>query len=107
MNEQIKEINIKNCKYYLFNEMINMKYFDLNRIKVDEKSYKNIITVKKLSYVNINNVNPLYFIIDKRGEYIEESNRNKQLMLVSTDINKEISKKYTRLWDEIKASGDN
>ena len=37
----IKQINIKNRTYYLFDEMINIKNFDPNQIKID-KSYKNI-----------------------------------------------------------------
>ena len=61
--------------------MINIKIFDPNRIKIDKKSYKNIIiyyigyiTIKNLSYVKINSVNALYFITDKTDSYIEESN---------------------------------
>ena len=38
----IKEINIKNWTYYFFNDMINIENFDLNLLKIDKKSYKNI-----------------------------------------------------------------
>ena len=72
--------------------MINIKNFDSHRIKIDNKSCTNIIiyyigciTMKNLSYVTINNVNLLYFIIDKADKYIEESNGNKYLTLVSTN----------------------
>ena len=41
--------------------------------------------MKNLSYVTIDNVNLLYFIIDKADKYIEESNGNKYLTLVSTN----------------------
>ena len=34
MNNKFNEINIKNCTYY-FNEMINVKNFDPNKIKID------------------------------------------------------------------------
>ena len=37
-----------------------------------------------LSYATVNNVNPLYLIINKINGYIEESNGNKYLTLVST-----------------------
>ena len=74
---QIKEINIKNRTYYFFDDMINIKNFDSNQIKIDKNSYKNIIiyhtgyiTIKNLSYVKVNSVNPLYFIIDKVDGYI-------------------------------------
>ena len=51
----IKQINIKNRIYYIFNGMINVKDFDLSILKIDKKSYKNIgiynigyITIKKI-----------------------------------------------------------
>ena len=34
----IKEINIKYRTYYFFNDMINIKNFDLNLLKIDKKS---------------------------------------------------------------------
>ena len=38
----VKEIYVKNCRYYLFDDMINIKNLDSNKTKVDEKLYKNI-----------------------------------------------------------------
>ena len=38
----IEEINIKNRTYYFFDDMINIKNFDLNLLKIDRKLYKNI-----------------------------------------------------------------
>ena len=40
----LKEIHIKTCTYYFFGTMINIKNLDPNKIKIDEKSYKNILT---------------------------------------------------------------
>ena len=39
---QIKEINIKNRTYYFFDEMINIKNFDVNRIKINIRSIRSI-----------------------------------------------------------------
>ena len=95
---QIKEINIKNGTYFFFNDMINIKNFDPNRIKI-KKLYKNIIndyigyiTIKNFSLAKSNSANSLYFIIDKTDRHIEETNGNKYLMLTSTDQNKDILK---------------
>ena len=62
----IKEINIKNGTYYFFDDMINIKGFDPNLLKIDKKSYKNTdiyyvgyITVKDSYYVKINSLNHL------------------------------------------------
>ena len=41
MSNKVKDIDIKNRAYYFFDD-INMKNFDLNIIKIDEMSYKNI-----------------------------------------------------------------
>ena len=55
INENIKGINIKNCRYYFFHERINIENFDSNLLKIDKESYKNIgiyqigyITIKKI-----------------------------------------------------------
>ena len=60
------------------------------------------MTVKNLSYAKINSVNPLYLIINKINRYIEESNGNKYLTLVSTDKNQETIKKYEELLNAIR-----
>ena len=60
------------------------------------------MTVKNLSYAKINSVNPLYLIINKINSYIEETNGNKYLTLVSTDKNKETIKKYEELLNTIR-----
>ena len=68
---EVKEINIKNQTYYFFDDMINIKNFHSNLLKIDKKSHEDIdiyyigyITIKKLSdYENIHSVNMLYLII--------------------------------------------
>ena len=42
MSNKVKDIDIKNRIYYVFDD-INIKHFDPNKIKIDEKSYKNIL----------------------------------------------------------------
>ena len=43
MSNKVKDINIKNRTYYFFNNIINIESFDPNNIKIDEKSYKNVL----------------------------------------------------------------
>ena len=38
MSNKDKDIDIKNRTHYLFNDIINIKNFDPNNIKIDEKS---------------------------------------------------------------------
>ena len=56
----IKQISIKNGTYYLFNDMIIIKDFDSNLLKLDKKSYKSIgvytigyITIKQLIIMKV------------------------------------------------------
>ena len=56
----VKEIDIKNRTYYFFNDIINIKNLDPNKIKIDEQYWVGYVTVKNVSYVKINSVNPLY-----------------------------------------------
>ena len=81
MSNKVKDIDIKNCTYFFCNGIINIKNFDPKNIKIDEKSYKNIliycnvyVTTKDLKYVTINSVNPLYLIFNKVNGYFEEVN---------------------------------
>ena len=107
INGNIKQTNIKNCTYYVFNHMINILNFDSSLLKIDKKSFKNIdiyyigyITIKKFDdYEIIYSVNPLYLIIGEVDGFIEEKNKNKNLVFDSTDGNKEVLKKYTDPWD--------
>ena len=48
----IKQINIKNQTYYVFNDMVNIKDFDLSLLKIYKKSYKNI-DVYSIRYITI------------------------------------------------------
>ena len=52
---------------------------------------------------NIYSVNPLHLIIGKVDRHIEcEKNGSKYLVFDSTDENRIVLKKFTKLWDEIK-----
>ena len=94
----VKQIDIKNRTYYFYNDMINIKKFDSNLLKIDKKSYKDIgiynigyITIKKIDdYENIYSVNPLYLTITHASGYIEEKGINKYLVLNSTHGNKDV-----------------
>ena len=42
MGGQVKQIKIKNRTYYFYNDIINLRNFDSNLLKIDKKHYKNI-----------------------------------------------------------------
>ena len=52
MSNKVKDIDVKNHKYYFFNNIINIKSFDPNNIEIDEKTYENIF-VYYIGYVTI------------------------------------------------------
>ena len=99
MSNKVEDIDIKNQTFYVFNDNINIKKFDPNNIKLDEKSFKDILiycvsylTIKNSKYIKINNVNLLYLIFSKVSRYFEEINKSKYLTLVLTNESKEKKK---------------
>ena len=73
--------------------MINIKNLHSNLLKIDKKSYKDIviyyigyITIKKFDdSENIHSVNPLYLEIHSATGHFKEKNDKKYLTLHSTD----------------------
>ena len=59
MGNKFKDKDIKNCRKYLFCDMINLKILELNKIKIIEKFYIRYVTIKDFEYVKMNSVNPL------------------------------------------------
>ena len=105
-----KQVEIKNQTYYFFNGIINIQEFELNLLKIDKKSYKDIdiyyigyIAIKKIGDCeNIYSANPLHLITGKVDRHIEEKNESKYLDFDPTDEKKELSKMYKELWKWIK-----
>ena len=65
--ETTKQINIKNQTYYFYNDIIDIKTFDSDMLKLVRKTYKNL-DIYNIGYVtkkiighgyDINSVNPL------------------------------------------------
>ena len=110
----VKQTNVKNRTYCFYNDMIDIKTFDSDLLKIDKKSYKDIgiynigyIIIKKIDdYESIYSVNPLYLTINHASGYIEcnsveEKGINKYLIFNSTDENKELCKKYNDVFSKI------
>ena len=106
---KVKQMEIKNRTSYFYSNIINLKNFESNLLKIDKKHYKGIvlyfigyITTEKMDDCeNTYSVNPLYLRINHANRYIEEKNGNKYLLFDSTDENKELLKKYADVWDGI------
>ena len=109
--ESTKQINIKDRTYYFYNNIIDIKTFHSNLLRLDKKTYKNLdifntgyVTVKNIGSSTghiINIVNPLYLRIDNASGYIKEKGSNKRLIFDSTDENKELLKKYSDVFNGI------
>ena len=90
---EVQELNIKNRTYYYFHDVIDIKDFQSNLLKIDKKQYNNIdiyyigyITIKKIGdWENIHSVNPLYFIIYSPAGYLKKKDGEKYLILDSRE----------------------
>ena len=87
-----RQINIENCPYYIFNDLINIKNFDLNLVSIDKISFKSTdaviyninITMKSLDHKNPDSKNFHCFIFNNVAGYIiEESNEYKYFIFAS------------------------
>ena len=65
MSNNIKDVSIENHRYYFFHVIINIKNFDPNNNKINEKSSKKIlfyyigyVKIKDWKHVKINIANP-------------------------------------------------
>ena len=76
----LKELSINNQNYYFYNDIVNLKDFHSNLLKINKKQYREIdiyyigyITIKKIGNCkNINSVNALYLMIHSAtGEFKE------------------------------------
>ena len=89
----IKELNIKNKTCYYFEDMINIRNFNSNLLKIDKRPYKDdyiyhidYLTIKKFGdYGKINSVKPLYLIVYSATGYFKEKNGKKYLIIDSTE----------------------
>ena len=89
---EVKELNIKNRTYY-FDDIIDIKDFQSNVLKIDTKPYKDIdiyyigyITIKKIGDCeNIRSVNPFCLIIYSATGYFKEKNGEKYLVIDPTE----------------------
>ena len=101
----IRQLNIESRTYYFCNDLINIKNFNSNNLKLDKKSvlgndvyYIGYIT-KKPQW-NVNSVNPLYLKINKLKGHFEEVDGDKYLIISSE--NGDIMQKYPEVFDVIK-----
>ena len=101
---ETKELNIKNQTCYFLNDIIDIRNFQSNLLKIDKKPYKDfvfiilvILWLKKIADCkNIHSVNPLYLTIYSATGYFKEEYGEKNLILNS-------SEKYDEVFSAIKS----
>ena len=80
---EYKQLNLKNQTYYFFDEMIDIRNFQSNLLKIDKKTYKDIdiyyiryIAMKKFNDCeHIRSINPLYLIINSATGHFKRKKR--------------------------------
>ena len=85
-------VNIRNRKYFYFDDMTIVDNFYSQNIKVNKKSYKSIL-IFYIRYKTPNGVKPLNIIFNKINGYIEDNNGRKYPTLTTIDENKDMLKK--------------
>ena len=97
---EVKQINIKNRTDYFYNDMINLKNFEPDLLKIDGKSYKNI---KELMIMKIFTVQILCIcVIKMQTDILKKKNENEYLIFDTTYENKELLKNIKMFEMELK-----
>ena len=101
----IRQLNIEGRTNCFYNDLISIKNFTTNNLKLDKKVvlgndvyYISYITKKPQR--NVNSVNPLYLMINKIKGHFEEVDGDKYLIINSE--NGDIMQKYQEVFDGIK-----
>ena len=100
-----KQLDIKNRKYYFYNDLINLSKFSMNNLKLDKKTWKDI-NICYIEYVDknkpedwcVNSVNPLYLMINKVFCFVGEKNGVQYLKIDKG--NKKFEDSVLSLWNE-------
>ena len=77
---EVKQFEIRNQTHYIYNDIINLKNFESNLLKINKNITKGLIftTLNKLKFKKnddcerIYSVNPLYLLVNHASGYIEK-----------------------------------
>ena len=102
-----KQLDIKNRTFYFYNDLINIRQFDPNLLRLDKKTSMGL-NIYYIGYVtkkpkwNVNSVNLLYLMSNRIDGFIEEKNGDKYLNASDTERNSEVLRKYSQVWNGVK-----
>ena len=93
----IRQLSIEGRTYYFYNDLINIKNFNSNNLKLDKKSVLGnnvyyIGYIKKKTQWNVNSVNLLYLMINKLKGHFEEVDGD--IYLINSSEKGDIVQKY-------------
>ena len=100
----IRQLNIEDRTYNFYDDLINIKNFISNNLKLDKKDFLSndvydIGYITKNPQYNISSVNPLYLMSNKIKGHFEEVDGDKYLIISSE--NGDIMQKYQEVFDGI------
>ena len=89
---EVKELNIKNQTYYFFDDIIDIRNFHSNLLKIDKKSHKDIdiyyigyITIKKFNECeSTHSVNPLYLMIHSATGHLRKRKKGEKYLVIDS-----------------------
>ena len=93
-NDELQEIDIKNCTCYYFDDIIKTDNFDFNNILIDERSYEYIL-IYNISYNTLIGAKSFRIRFDKVEEFIRVYDGTRYLVLFEPE-------KYNAIYNRIK-----
>ena len=80
----LKEINIKNCSCFYFDDLIKIEDLDFDNIQLDEKSYENIL-IYDFSCKTLIGAKPLRIKFDKVDGFVRVYDDYRYLVLFASE----------------------
>ena len=80
-DDELREIDIKNCRYYYFGDMIKIEDFDINKIFIDEKPLENVF-LYNISSKSLVDSKPLCVTLDKIDGFVRVYDGTRILVII-------------------------
>ena len=101
----VKQLNFKNTKYFLSNDLIDIRNFDPNLLRLDkiESANGNIYSVNYVRKNPVEHLDPIYlFVKELYGFITQENSYSKYLNILLVDANEDFLTMYKEIWVAIK-----
>ena len=100
----VKQLNFKNTKYFLSNDLIDIRNFDPSLLRLDkiESANANIYSVNYVRKKPVEHLDPIYLFVKELYGFITQENSYSKYYGILVDANEDFLTMYEEIWVAIK-----